>query len=45
VEAREVAIAIGALFEGTLRLWVCDPDSVKFDKHIEIGTWLLLDRL
>ena len=45
VDAREAAIAVGALFEGTLLLWVYDPDTVKFDQHIEIGTRLLLDGL
>jgi hypothetical protein len=44
VAAREAAIAVGALFEGTSRLRVCDPDNVKFDKHSEIGTRRLLAR-
>jgi AcrR family transcriptional regulator len=45
VDAKEAAIATGSLFEGTLLLWVYDPDTVKIDKHIEIGTRLLLDGL
>jgi AcrR family transcriptional regulator len=45
VDAQQAAIAAGSLFEGTLLLWVYDPDTVKFDKHIEIGTQLLLDGL
>ncbi|HSD84803.1 MAG TPA: TetR/AcrR family transcriptional regulator [Anaerolineae bacterium] len=45
VDAKQAAIAVGSLFEGTLLLWVYDPDTVKFDKHVEIGTQLLLDGL
>lgn len=45
VDAREAAIAAGAIFEGTLLLWVCDPDTVSFDKNIETSCRLLLDGL
>lgn len=45
VNAREAAIAAGSMFEGTLLLWVYDPDTVKFEKHIETGCRLLLDGL
>ena len=44
-DAREAAITRRALIEETLRLWVCDQNTVKFDKHIEIGTRRLRDRL
>jgi AcrR family transcriptional regulator len=42
MDAKEAAIAAGALFEGTLLLWVYDPDTVHFETHMEIGARLLL---
>jgi AcrR family transcriptional regulator len=45
VDVQEAAIAAGAMFEGTLLLWVYDPDTVKFEKHIETGARLLLQGL
>ena len=45
LDPKEAAIAAGSLFEGTLLLWVYDPETVKFDRHIETGMRLLLDGL
>lgn len=43
VDAREAAIAIGAIFEGTLLLWVYDHSFVKPEKHILSGVNLIID--
>ncbi|MCC6298956.1 MAG: TetR/AcrR family transcriptional regulator [Anaerolineales bacterium] len=43
VDAREVAIAMGAMIEGTLLLWVYDKTLVKPDYHIQTGIKLLLE--
>lgn len=43
--ARQTAIALGALIEGSLLLWVFDPKFVALDKQIELGITLLLDGL
>ncbi len=43
VDAREVAIAISAIIEGTLLLWVYDRDLVEPEKHIRSGIKLLLE--
>lgn len=43
VDAREVAIAMGAMIEGTLLLWVYDRSLVKPDYHIHSGMKLLLE--
>jgi len=45
VAAHEAAIAAGAIFEGTLLLWVYDPDTVNYEKYMETGIRLLLDGL
>lgn len=42
VEAGDVAIAIGAMIEGTLLLWVYDKSLVKPEYHIRSGMTLLL---
>jgi TetR/AcrR family fatty acid metabolism transcriptional regulator len=42
VDATEVAIATGALFEGTILLWVYDHSLVDVDKHILSGIHFLL---
>ena len=42
VDPVDVAIAIGAIFEGTILLWVYDKDLVDTDKHIRAGINLLL---
>jgi AcrR family transcriptional regulator len=43
VDAREVAIAMGAMLEGTLLLWVYDKTLVKPEYHIRSGMSLLLE--
>lgn len=43
VDAREVAIAMGAMIEGTLLLWVYDKTLVKPEYHISTGMKLLLE--
>ncbi len=45
VDPEEATIAIGSLLEGTLLLWVYDPDTVDFGRHMETGMRLLLDGL
>ncbi len=42
-DAREVAIAMGAVIEGTLLLWVYDKSLVKPEYHIQSGMKLLLE--
>lgn len=42
-DAKEVAIAMGAILEGTLLLWVYDNSLVEPDKHIRSGMKLLLE--
>jgi AcrR family transcriptional regulator len=43
VEADEVALAAGAIFEGTILLWVYDHSRVDPDKHIHSSIRLLLE--
>jgi len=43
VDAREVAIAMGAMIEGTLLLWVYDQSIVDPEHHIHSGMKLLLE--
>lgn len=43
VDTREVAIAMGAMIEGTLLLWVYDRSLVKPQYHIHSGMKLLLE--
>jgi AcrR family transcriptional regulator len=43
VDAREVAIAMGAIIEGTLLLWVYDKSIVEPEHHIRSGMKLLLE--
>ncbi len=45
VSARQAAIAISAIYEGTVLLWVADPDTVNLDEHILAGVSMLLDGL
>jgi AcrR family transcriptional regulator len=45
VDAREVAIAMGAVTEGTLLLWVYDKSLVNPAHHIHSGMALLLEGL
>ena len=43
VNAREVAVAMGAMIEGTLLLWVYDKSLVDPEYHIHSGMKLLLE--
>lgn len=43
VDAREAAIAMGAMIEGTLLLWVYDRSMIEPEKHIRSGMRLLLE--
>ena len=43
VDAKEVAIAAGAVMEGTILLWVYDRSLVEPERHIRSGMKLLLD--
>ena len=43
VDTREVAIAMGAMIEGTLLLWVYDKSMIEPEKHIRSGMKLLLE--
>jgi AcrR family transcriptional regulator len=45
VDALEATLAIGAIIEGTLLLWVYDPETVDLEKHIVTSMQLLLDGL
>ena len=42
-DAKEVAIAMGAILEGTLLLWVYDNSLVEPEKHLRSGMKLLLE--
>lgn len=42
-DAKEVAIAMGAIMEGTLLLWVYDNTMVDPEKHIRSGMKLLME--
>ena len=43
VDAQEVAIAAGAILEGTILLWVYDKSLVEPERHIRSGMRLLLE--
>jgi AcrR family transcriptional regulator len=43
VDAQEVAIAAGAIYEGTILLWVYDKTLVDIDHHIRSSIKLLLE--
>ncbi len=45
VSSKESAIAIGALIEGTILLWIYDPDLIDLEQHIESSFNLLFDGL
>jgi AcrR family transcriptional regulator len=45
VDAREAAIGMGAMIEGTLLLWVYDKTLVQPEYHIRAGMKLLLEGL
>jgi AcrR family transcriptional regulator len=42
VDVRQAALAISAIFEGTLLLWVYDPKTVQIEKQIEAGCRMLM---
>ena len=42
-DAKEVALAMGAIMEGTLLLWVYDKSLVNPEKHLRSGMKLLLE--
>jgi hypothetical protein len=43
VEAQEVAIAAGAIYEGTVLLWVYDSDLIDLERHIHSSMSFLLE--
>jgi len=43
--ARDVAVAIGAIMEGTILLWVYDPDVVDVERHIRYGMDIFIQGL
>lgn len=43
VDAATVAIAIGAVFEGTIVLWGAAPEVVDLGKHIQAGVRLVVE--
>lgn len=45
VNSFEAAIALGAVIEGTVLLWVIDPERISIENHLESGTRLILEGL
>ena len=43
VEAQDIAVAAGAIFEGTVLLWVYDKSLIDIEHHIRSGIELLLE--
>ncbi|NOY98721.1 MAG: TetR/AcrR family transcriptional regulator [Chloroflexi bacterium] len=43
--AGDIAIAVGAIYEGTILLWVYDSTAVDVERHIRTGINLLLEGL
>ena len=43
--AEDVAITIGAIFEGTILLWVYDSETIDLENHLHSGMNLLMDGL
>ena len=43
VDAHEVGVAVGAIIEGTMLLWVYDKSMVDPERHIRSGMKLLLE--
>lgn len=43
IDPKEAAIAVGAIFEGTLALWVYDKDLVEPEHHIKTGIYIIID--
>ena len=42
-DAKEIAIAMGAILEGTLLLWVYDNSLIEPEKHLRSGMKLLME--
>jgi len=42
-DAEEAAVAFGAIFEGTILLWVYDPERVNLEKNLHAGIKLLMN--
>ncbi|RME88292.1 MAG: TetR/AcrR family transcriptional regulator [Anaerolineae bacterium] len=42
LDPQDIALAFGALVEGTILLWVYDPETVDVEKHIRAGIDILL---
>ncbi|MFQ5616077.1 MAG: TetR/AcrR family transcriptional regulator [Anaerolineales bacterium] len=45
VNVQEAALAVGALFEGTILLWVYNSELVDLEKHVKSSVRLLLEGL
>lgn len=45
LDPTDVTLALGAIFEGMILLWVYDPDSIDLEKQIHAGIQLLIDGL
>ena len=45
VDPHEAAVAIGAIYEGTVLLWVYDSSLVNLEKHIRSSMQMLLEGL
>ncbi len=43
IDPQEAALALGALFEGTLLLWMYDSEMVDVERHIRSGFQILLE--
>ena len=43
--AKDAAITIGAIFEGTILLWVYDSESIDLERNLRSGMKLLLEGL
>ncbi len=43
MDAQDIAVAAGAIFEGTVLLWVYDKSLIDVDHHIRSGIKLLLE--
>ena len=44
-DAQEVAIAIGAIVEGTILLWVYDSKKVDLERHLHAGMALIMEAI
>lgn len=44
-DAKDAAITLGAIIEGTILLSIYDPDAVDIPKHIKTGTQIYFDGL